>query len=780
MERRKGDGMENIERKRLLKEWADKLREDPVKFGIWNKKYAKKDKGGNVCESPEERLEYISKVIKAKDPLVDIDLLFKYGLYYAIFGGSITAGVNDSDYLTSLSNCTAVESPYDSYGGICYTDQEIAQLMKRRAGVGIDITTIRGKGEKVNNGAITSTGIVPFMDRYSNTTKEVAQDGRRGALMLSIDIGHPDIDDFINAKVEQGKVNNANISVKITNAFIKKVNNGDKRANYLLDKIVTNMHEWAEPGILFWDTIMNNTPREHYSGYRPVTTNPCGEIPLPPYDTCRIAHINLYSCVTNPFTAKAKFDSELFDRLVKAMVRAMDVVIDLEIEALHRILDKLHSDPEPVYIKAVEIALIKKMIEKAENGRAIGVGITGYTDAKAALYKSKDNSFNIIDIAHDLCVISYMQSIVLAVEKGAFPIWHESKTSEYVNNILEELPEGYVKMYRTSGIRNITLNTIAPVGTGSLLLGVTSGIEPLFNPITIRKFRVTDIEEADIEDEDGRWQTVKMIHKPFLEYMKVNGISDITDTVIANSPFDTIHSIDVMKKIKMQGAFQKWIDNSISITHNVRNDINVDTIRTMILEAHAHGCKGFTLYREGCKRNAILSSGKKILDVAYSRPPLLKCKVYSFTAENIKWVAIVSYKDNKLFELFMLRSKGALELKVPEIDGVLEKVESGLYNLDTALFSIKDLTSYYDSKDEEMLTRTITRLLQLDYPIDKLLEDFSKVDTHISSIVSAMKRVIRKSVTNNSESVVCDNCGEDIIMTEGCSTCPSCGSSNCG
>ena len=755
--------------------WADSLRSDTGIFAIWNSKYAKKDKHGNVIESPEERIYEIIEACYKKG--LDVSKLFEDGLRYVIPGGRITAGIGDEDHLTSLSNCTVIASPNDSYGGICRAGEEMVQLMKRGCGVGVDLSGIRAKGAPVRNSAITSTGVVAFAERYSNNTTEVAQDGRRGALMISLDCDHPDSEDFIDAKLEQGRINGANISIKITDKFMEAaLADSNSKPGKLLRKIAINMHEWAEPGILFWDSIITNTPRANYPQFLPVSTNPCGEIPLSPYDSCRIGHINVYELVVNKFKQNAKFDPlGKVVSIVRNMVDFMDCVVDLELDKIDDILNKITNDPEPESIKEVERILWKKMRKEAYDGRSIGIGITGYADMCSALWTPYTNIELAETVSTTIVRLSYERSIELAALKGAFPKWNLENTSDFSWSIINELSDYHQELYRTSGIRNLTLNTIAPVGTGSLILGVSSGIEPLFSVVTKRKRRVIGDEIPDTINEDGKWITMNIIHKPFVEYCRVAGIdhNNITEEVISESPFALSRDIRPYGKLDIQNVFQKVIDCSISITHNVNTNTTVDTVLNMIIGAYSRGLKGFTLYREGCSKNAILTSATAI----DSRSNKLNCDVYPIVAENIKWLVILSYNSNKLYEIFAMRNKGEITIFGNKLAGTLEKVQSGKYNLITDHFIISDISKYYNSGDEEALTRTLTRLFQIDYPLNKIMEDLNKVNTPVTSIVSAIRRVLSKA-THHTTTVKCE-CGGDMINIEGCSTCLSCGLSNC-
>lgn len=768
--------------KREIKQWARDLQSKSWLFDIWNRKYAMKDKEGNIIETPDERVTKLAMIPYERDNNIRVDLLFKDGLKYFIPGGSIISGIGNETHLSSLSNCMVVSSPYDSYGGIYHSEQEMVQGMKRRAGVGLDLSNIRGKGEPVLNSALTSTGVVSIMDRFSNACKEVAQDGRRGALLLSIDGYHKDVEDFIDAKLEQGKVSNANISIKLSDHFMEKSKDKRTREYKLLHKIAENAWAWAEPGILFWDTIINNSPRKGYVGYEPICTNPCGEIPLPAYDTCRIGHLNLYAFVVNPFTENAYFDHSKFEIYVEQAVRYMDTIVDIEIDKIGSILSKLKDDPEPIDIKMAEISFWRKCKDMAETGRAIGVGVTGLTDALAALNIDYVDP-GIPDMFDTLRTCSYHTSIKLAKEKGSIDLIEEHGYNLY---ILREFDNDSIIVdgYKKHGIRNLTLNTIAPVGTGSLFLGVSSGIEPIFAINTKRKRRVFEDEEPDVINEDGSWKEIEIVHPPFLDYMKANGMGgkDITEKVIKESPFIESSELDPNVKIEAQGIIQSYIDNSISVTHNIKESTTVEEVMDMIRASWQCGCKGFTIYREGCKKNAILSKAdsKAKIDNKFIRKEELPCKLYSLKAEGINWLSIVSYDSGRPVELFMLRNKGLINLKVDGIDGTLKKISSGNYDLDTEMFSIKDLTSYYKSKDEEIITRTITRILQSNvYSIKDVIRDLEKVDTGIQSIVSAIKRVLLKTPGLDIESTSTCVCGGKIIMKEGCEECVNCGLTKC-
>ena len=605
------------------------------------------------------------------------------------------AGIGNPFQIASLSNCFVIgnDGKSDSYGGIMKIDQEQVQLMKRRGGVGHDLSHIRPKGSAVKNSALTSTGIVPFMERYSNSTREVAQDGRRGALMLSVSINHPDSEDFINAKLEQGKVTGANVSVRIDDNFMKAVKNGTAYtqkypifskapkvsksidANALWKKIVHNAWKSAEPGILFWDTIINESVPDCYAdlGYKTVSTNPCGEIPLCPYDSCRLLAINLFSYVDDPFTSKAKFNFDLFKKHVAIAQRIMDDIIDLELDKIDNILKKIDADPELDEVKATERNLWLNIRQKAQEGRRTGVGITAEGDMLAALgiqYGSEAGNTFSLEVHKTIAVEAYRASVYLAKERGAFSIFDAEREKE--NPFIQRLKEADSKLYYEMleyGRRNIALLTIAPTGTTSLMTQTTSGIEPVFMPVYKRRRKVNPNDKnvrIDFVDEVGdSWEEYVVFHHRFKQWMEVNGIDsnknfsqEEIDVLIKQSPYykATSNDVDWLSKVSMQGAIQKWVDHSISVTINLPNNVSEDLVGELYLKAWEVGCKGVTVYRDGSRSGVLISNDEKKEDnntddklTAFptKRPQILEADVVRFQNSKEKWIAFIGLIDEQ-------------------------------------------------------------------------------------------------------------------------------------
>src|SRR5690554_4836262 len=633
---------------------------DKLAARVWVNKYALKDSYGTLFEqTPNDMHRRIASEIArieknypnplTEDEIFDLVKDFKY----IIPQGSPMTGIGNPYQIASLSNCFVIGSdgPSDSYGGIMKIDQEQVQLMKRRGGVGHDLSHIRPKGSPVKNSALTSTGIVPFMERYSNSTREVAQDGRRGALMLSVSINHPDSEEFIDAKMEQGKVTGANVSVRIDDSFMQAVKDGKNytqkypifsnnpkyskeiEAEKLWKKIVHNAWKSAEPGILFWDTIINESVPDCYAdlGYKTVSTNPCGEIPLCPYDSCRLLAINLFSYVENPFTKKAEFNFELFKKHIVIAQKIMDDIIDLELEKVDAILAKIDADPQTDEVKSVERNLWLNIKRKAEEGRRTGIGITAEGDMLAALgikYGSKEGNDFSVKIHKTLALEAYRASVYTAKDRGAFKIFDSEREKE--NPFILRLKDADEKLYYDMlefGRRNIALLTIAPTGTTSLMTQTSSGIEPVFMPVYKRRRKVNPNDKnvrVDFVDEVGdSWEEYVVFHHRFKQWMEVNGIDsskDFTqkelDVLIKKSPYyqATSNDVDWMSKVSMQGAVQKWVDHSISVTINLPNDATEELVGQLYLEAWEAGCKGVTVYRDGSRSGVLISNEEKTED----------------------------------------------------------------------------------------------------------------------------------------------------------------------
>lgn len=825
------------------------FKNDDLAARVWLNKYALKDSEGNIYElTPNDMHRRIAKEIarvetKYANPLSEDDIfnLIK-DFKYIVPQGSPMAGIGNPFQIASLSNCFVIGNSgnSDSYGGIMKIDQEQVQLMKRRGGVGHDLSHIRPKGSGVKNSALTSTGVVPFMERYSNSTREVAQDGRRGALMLSVSINHPDSEDFINAKLEQGKVTGANVSVRIDDEFMKAVKNGTQytqkypifsenpkvsktiEANTLWKKIVHNAWKSAEPGILFWDTIINESVPDCYAdlGYKTVSTNPCGEIPLCPYDSCRLLAINLFSYVENPFTENASFNFDLFKKHVAFAQRIMDDIIDLELEKIDNILKKIDADPELDEVKAIERNLWVNIKTKAKEGRRTGVGITAEGDMLAALgiqYGSeKGNAFS-LEVHKTIAIEAYRASVHLAKERGAFAIFDANREKE--NPFIQRLKEADSKLYYEMleyGRRNIALLTIAPTGTTSLMTQTTSGIEPVFMPVYKRRRKVNpndkDVQVDFIDEVGDSWEEYVVFHHRFKQWMEVNGIdasknfsqSEI-DELVKKSPYykATSNDVDWLSKVSMQGAIQKWVDHSISVTINLPNDVSEDLVGELYLKAWEVGCKGVTVYRDGSRSGVLISNEEKkdeaddkLTAFPVKRPQILEADVVRFQNNKEKWIAFIGLIDDKPYEVFT----GLVD----DEDGILipRWVNQGLIIKNRN----DDGTSRYDFQYKNKrgykttieglshkfnpefwnYAKLISSTLRHGMPIDKIVDlinslqlDSESINTWKNGVVRALKRYVEDGTQAKGQK--CDNCkSQNLIYQEGCLTCKDCGSSKCG
>ena len=673
---------------------------DDLAARVWLNKYALKDSKGNIYElTPNDMHRRIAKEIariesRYPNPLSEeevFDLIKDFK--YIVPQGSPMAGIGNPFQIASLSNCFVIgnDGNSDSYGGVMKIDQEQVQLMKRRGGVGHDLSHIRPKGSPVKNSALTSTGIVPFMERYSNSTREVAQDGRRGALMLSVSINHPDSEDFIDAKLEQGKVTGANVSVRIDDEFMKAVKAGSAytqkypvfssdpkfsktiEAQELWGKIVHNAWKSAEPGILFWDTIINESVPDCYAdiGFKTVSTNPCGEIPLCPYDSCRLLAINLFSYVEHPFTKDAYFNFDLFKKHVAHAQRIMDDIIDLELEKIDAILEKIDADPESDIIKGTERNLWVNIRDKAEQGRRTGIGITAEGDMLAALgiqYGSEIGNEFSVEVHRTLAIEAYRASVYTAKERGAFTFFdaEREKNNPFINRLKEADNKLYYEMLEY-GRRNIALLTIAPTGTTSLMTQTTSGIEPVFLPVYKRRRKVNPNDKnvrVDFVDEVGdSWEEYVVFHHRFKQWMEVNGIDTTKqfsqaelDNLVKKSPYykATSNDVDWMSKVHMQGAVQKWVDHSISVTINLPETVTEELVGKLYLEAWESGCKGVTVYRDGSRSGVLISNDKKTEETQHiltafpmKRPQVLEADVVRFQNNKEKWIAFIGLVDEK-------------------------------------------------------------------------------------------------------------------------------------
>lgn len=830
------------------------FRGDDLAARVWVNKYALKDSFGHLFEcTPDDMHRRLASEIARiernyENPMSEDEIfaLLKDFKYIVPQGGPMT-GIGNDFQIASLSNCFVIgnEGNSDSYGGIMKIDQEQVQLMKRRGGVGHDLSHIRPKGSPVKNSALTSTGIVPFMERYSNSTREVAQDGRRGALMLSVSIKHPDAESFIDAKLEQGKVTGANVSVKIHDDFMRAIESGESYctqypidakdpkytkvidASNLWNKIVHNAWQSAEPGILFWDTIIRESVPDCYAdlGYKTVSTNPCGEIPLCPYDSCRLIAVNLYSYVENPFTPKARFNFDLFKKHVQIAQRMMDDIIDLELEKINGIIKKIDDDPENEDIKHIERSMWVKIQTKAKEGRRTGVGITAEGDMLAALglrYGSDDATDFSEEIHKTVALEAYRSSVIMAKERGAFKIY--SAEREKNNPMIKRLRAADEQLYQDMvkyGRRNIALLTIAPTGTTSLMTQTTSGIEPVFMPIYKRRRKVNPNDKnvkIDFVDEVGdSWEEYVVIHHKFQEWMEVNGLQikkntqEELDELVAQSPYSkaTSNDVDWVAKVRMQGRIQKWVDHSISVTINLPAEADEELVDKLYFEAWKSGCKGVTVYRDGSRSGVLISNkkddeekdkekdDKKITSIFPTKRPIeLEADVVRFQNAKDKWVAFIGKIDDRPYEIFTGLSD--------DEDGILlpRTVVSGKIIKSIAPDGSKRYDFQYTNKHGYRTTieglsykfnpvfwnyaKLISGVLRHGMPIHKVVDTVTSLqfdnDT-INSWKAGVARALKKYVPDGTvaEGAVCSECGsKNVTYQEGCLICPDCGTSKCG
>ncbi|MBS6467791.1 MAG: adenosylcobalamin-dependent ribonucleoside-diphosphate reductase [Bacteroides sp.] len=830
---------------------------DELAARVWVNKYAVKDSFGNIYEkSPEDmhwRIANEVARIEAKYPnglkAEELFNLFDH-FKYIIPQGSPMTGIGNDFQVASLSNCFVIglDGSADSYGAIIRIDEEQVQLMKRRGGVGHDLSHIRPKGSPVKNSALTSTGLVPFMERYSNSTREVAQDGRRGALMLTVSIKHPDSESFIDAKMTEGKVTGANVSVKLDDAFMQAaVDNQTYTQQFPIDsdhpavtkeinaaalwkKIVHNAWKSAEPGVLFWDTILRESVPDCYAdlGFRTVSTNPCGEIPLCPYDSCRLLAINLYSYVVNPFTPEAYFDFDLFKKHVALAQRIMDDIIDLELEKIEKIMEKIDSDPESIEVKGAERHLWEKIYRKSGMGRRTGVGITGEGDMLAAMglrYGTEEASDFSEKVHKTIALAAYRSSINMAKERGAFEIYDtkREKNNPFINRLKEADPELYEEMVKY-GRRNIACLTIAPTGTTSLMTQTTSGIEPVFMPVYKRRRKVNPNDanvHIDFIDETGdAFEEYIVFHHKFLTWMKINGYDpdkrytqEEIDELVAKSPYykATSNDVDWLMKVKMQGRIQKWVDHSISVTINLPNNVDEELVNRLYVEAWRSGCKGCTVYRDGSRAGVLLSTKKKeekkadtaAVDkllkrpqVVEVRPKVLEADVVRFQNNKEKWVAFVGLLDGRPYEIFTGLQDDEEGILLPRsvTHGRIIKNydEDGVKHYDFQFenkrgykMTIEGLSEKFN-KEYWNYAKLISGVLRWQMPIDqviKLVGSLQLDSENINTWKNGVERALKKYVQDGTEAkgVKCPNCGnETLVYQEGCLICKTCGSSRCG
>lgn len=824
---------------------------DELATKVWTSKYALKDSYGNVYElTPDDmhrRLaREIAKIEKRYPNPISEDELFELfrNFRYIIPQGSPMTGIGNDFQVASLSNCFVIgfDTDADSYGAIIKLDEEQVQLMKRRGGVGHDLSHIRPKGSPVKNSALTSTGIVPFMERYSNSTREVAQDGRRGALMLSVSIKHPDSESFIDAKMESGKVTGANVSVKIDDEFMRAaiqqktyiqqypivsdqpLYKKEIDANELWKKIIHNAWKSAEPGILFWDTILRESVPDCYAelGFKTVSTNPCGEIPLCPYDSCRLLAINLYSYVVNPFKDNAYFDFELFKKHVALAQRIMDDIIDLEMEKIEKIIEKINTDPEDDAIKSTEYQLWEKIKFKTSQGRRTGVGTTGEGDMLAALgyrYGTEKATDFSEEVHKNVALAAYWSSVHMAKERGAFAVYDAQleASNPFILRLKDADPQLYQEMTQY-GRRNIACLTIAPTGTTSIMTQTTSGIEPAFKLYYVRRRKVNPSDKnvrIDFVDDNGdSWEEYSVFHHKFVTWMEAKGHSttkrystEELDALIAQSPYHkaTANDVDWLRKVQMQGRVQKWVDHSISVTINLPANVSEEMVGKLYEEAWKCGCKGVTVYRDGSRAGVLVSKTEKKDEklVCYPtdenrlvRPKELKCDVVRFQNNKDKWIAFVGLKDGRPYEIFtgyaddeegILLPKTVTEgkiIKTVDEEGV-KRYDFQYVNKRGYKTTVEGLSHKFD-KEFWNYAKLISGVLRYGMPIDQVIKlvaglqlDSESINTWKVGVERALKKYIPDGtqITNQS----CPNCGEKtLVYQEGCLTCKSCGYSKCG
>jgi ribonucleoside-diphosphate reductase alpha chain len=823
---------------------------DELAANVWVSKYALKDSKGNIYESnPDDMHRRMAKEIariEAKYPhpmtATEIYNLIRGFKYIVPQGGPMT-GIGNHFQIASLSNCFVIgnEGSSDSYGGIMKTDQEQVQLMKRRGGVGHDLSHIRPSGSAVMNSALTSTGVVPFMERFSNSTREVAQDGRRGALMLSISIKHPDAEHFIDAKLDGTKVTGANVSVRIDDEFMDAAINGkpyvqqypigstdplfkqEIDATALWKKIVHNAWAAAEPGILFWDTIINESVPDCYQeeGFATTSTNPCGEIPLCPYDSCRLLAINLFSYVDSPFTKAAKFDFTKFKDHARSAQRIMDDIIDLEVEKIDRIIDKIANDPEPEEIKTVEIRLWENIRRKSLEGRRTGVGITAEGDMLAALglQYGSDESIEFSEKVHKtLAIEAYRSSTEMAKLRGAFPIFDATKEKDnpFINRIKDADPELYQDML-SYGRRNISLLTIAPTGTTSLMTQTSSGIEPVFMASYKRRRKVNPNDRdarVDMVDEVGdHWEEYQVFHHNFSTWLKVNGynpeeVEQMDDTslnkIIKLSPYHkaTANDVDWVKKVKLQGTVQKWVDHSISVTVNIPESTEEELVAKIYQTGWESGCKGITVYRDGSRSGVLVANDAKeeknesalVEHNAPKRPQILEAEIVRFQNNHEKWVAVVGIFDDRPYEIFTGPAEDFLFVPVwlERAWVIKNKNEDGQnqYNLqykdkDGYKVTIEGLSRSFNPEYwnyAKLISGVLRHGMPLPYVVD-MVNNLHLNDESLNTWKNGVARALKKFIPDGTEpsQKICPDCGEAaLIYEEGCLNCKSCGHTKCG
>ena len=826
---------------------------DELAARVWVNKYAMKDSFGNIYErSPQDMHWRIANEVarieqKYPNPMSAqevFDLLDHFR--YIVPAGSPMTGIGNNHQVASLSNCFVIglEGNSDSYGAIMRIDEEQVQLMKRRGGVGHDLSDLRPKGSPVNNSALTSTGLVPFMERYSNSTREVAQDGRRGALMLSVSIKHPDSEAFIDAKMTEGKVTGANVSVKLDDTFMQAAIDDtpyvqqfpidaaeplvkkEISAKKLWEKIVHNAWKSAEPGVLFWDTILRESIPDCYAdlGFRTVSTNPCGEIPLCPYDSCRLLSVNLYSYVENPFTPSASFNYDKLKQHVRAAQRIMDDIVDLELEKIDAIMEKVKADPQTDEVKHAEYHLWEKIKNKSSLGRRTGVGITAEGDMIAAMglrYGTQEATDFSVSVHRTLALSAYGSSVEMARERGVFAIYdaEREKNNPFILRIKEADHQLYNDMVQY-GRRNIACLTIAPTGTTSLMTQTTSGIEPVFMPVYKRRRKVNPNDadvHVDFVDEVGdSFEEYIVYHHKFLEWMRINGIDTTRkytqaeiDNLVARSPYNkaTANDVDWLMKVRMQGAIQKWVDHSISVTVNLPNDVDEALVNRLYVEAWRSGCKGCTIYRDGSRAGVMVSVSKKEkkaetpapaphAEVVEVRPRELECDVVRFQNNKEKWVAFVGLLKGHPYEIFtgLQDDEEGISLPKTVVKGriIKQTLEDGSHRYDFQFENKRGYKTTVEGLSEKFnpeywnYAKLISGVLRYRMPIENVIKLVGSLQLKSESINTwkiGVERALKKYIVDGTKAKgkVCPVCGQEtLVYQEGCLICTNCGTSRCG
>lgn len=823
---------------------------DTLAATVWLNKYALKDSQGRIYESnPDQMHRRIASEIarvekKYPNPIGKDEIyeLLKDFTYIVPQGGPMT-GIGNNFQIASLSNCFVIgnEGASDSYGGVLKIDEEQVQLMKRRGGVGHDLSHIRPKGSPVMNSALTSTGIVPFMERYSNSTREVAQDGRRGALMLSVSIKHPDAEHFIDAKMDGTKVTGANVSVKIDHEFMKAVEANTEytqqfpidssnpkvkksvKAKQLWDKIIHNAWKSAEPGVLFWDTVLNESIPDCYAdlGFRTVSTNPCGEIPLCPYDSCRLLAINLYSYVENPFTESATFNFTKFKKHVTLAQRIMDDIVDLELEKVDKIIDKIATDPELELVKRTEFELWHKIKDKAQQGRRTGVGITAEGDMLAALgyrYGTKEATDFSVLVHRTLALSAYRSSVEMAKDRGAFPVYDAKKeeNNPMIQRIRQNDEQLYTEMTRV-GRRNIALLTIAPTGTTSLMTQTTSGIEPVFMVAYKRRRKVNPNDQnvtiSFVDEVGDSWEEYHVFHHKFLTWLEANGYNSAQvaalpqeelDKIIEKSPYHkaTANDVDWVEKVRLQGAVQKWVDHSISVTVNVPEDVDEKMVSDIYMTGWKSGCKGITVYRDGSRSGVLVADKDNKKETAPGfmetnapkRPQKLEADIIQFNNEGEKWIAVVGLYEGRPYEIFTGPAKESFSILSHVNKGWVIKSKStdgrsryDFQHEDSAGYktTIEGLSRTFNEEYwnyAKLISGVLRHGMPLPYVVD-LVNNLHLSDATLNTWKNGLARALKSYIPDGTipSENTCEKCSEpSLVYQEGCLTCKSCGYSKCG